>query len=139
MTSLHPIPNSSNATLALQTLEGLAQDLNDACKGCFPTSASSYKRVMVMFLYWDNLEQDRPELFEQITVLEGLFAEKFNYTFKRIVLLKSMPERYQRNNTAGILLNYGNLANQEDDLIIFYYRGHSGLHQATGHTWIGPG
>ncbi|KAL8671159.1 MAG: hypothetical protein Q9168_004336 [Polycauliona sp. 1 TL-2023] len=118
------------------TFQRFTEDLSNAFKGCFPTSAKPYKRVIAIFVYWDNFEEDCPDSFKQTTNLSNLFEQEFNFTCKHIVVCKSWASRYQRNSVAQTILEYGIMANNDDDLVIFLYGGCSGLQAANGHTWI---
>ncbi|KAL8785835.1 MAG: hypothetical protein Q9213_003143 [Squamulea squamosa] len=139
MTSLHPILTETTATIAVRTLQDFTVDLQHALTGCFPTNIKPYKRVLTVFLHWENLEQNRPELSEQIQDLKRLFTERYKYTSQDVKLKLGINSNDRRNNVVQVLLGFMRWHCNSDDLIIFYYGGHAVLQESTRHTWIGSG
>ncbi|KAL8842271.1 MAG: hypothetical protein Q9170_000597 [Blastenia crenularia] len=125
MTSLHPLPTLTTSTIAVKSLQGFKDDLQEAIRDVFPSSNKLYERALFIIMKWDDLETDQYQFAETIGVMEKFFAKSYGYEVIDMVLKTRQPAQDRRADAIGDISIMIKPYRKPDDLIIFYYGGHA--------------
>jgi hypothetical protein len=107
----------------LETLQNLEEQLNKAIGGAYAASRTSYQKVSVLMMHWEN---DDLGVVASQAELATVFRTVYGFEVSRFVIPSQRTTQYAQRKTVSALESMIEELDMPNSLFIVQYSGHSG-------------
>jgi hypothetical protein len=107
----------------LETLKNFEEQLNKAIGGAYATGRTSYQKVGVLMMHWENDDICVDASQDQLATV---FREIYGFDVCRFVIPSRRTTKYAQRKTTSALLSMMEKLDEPNSLFIVQYSGRSG-------------